>query len=251
MNDPLIKKSNYLTAGLMVLLSAVFFLYLVTSEKAGAEAVNRSETSVYTLTLLNVKKQTVSTAGSEVSPKKEAVKNKDETPQKDIPEQKTVKKKSLVNEKTKAETKKKVDKKVKNKSSEQVKTASKKTESKETAQTASQNIASAEAASSLNAMPVKDSDSEKNKAVSALLKRLQEMKKYPTNARRHGIEGECSLKVEINSDGTVINGDLHKESSYSVLNRECLRLVNLVKGFNTRSKISLSVIVPVKFRLND
>ncbi|MGN0902892.1 MAG: energy transducer TonB [Succinivibrio sp.] len=251
MNDPLIKKSNYLTAGLLALLSAIFFLYLVTSEKAGAEAVNKSETSVYTLTLLNVNRHSESVSDSAVTPKIEEVKKKIETPQKDIPEQKSVKKKSPVNEKTKAETKKKVDKKVKNKSSEQVKTASKNTESKETVQTASQNTASDEAASSLKASAVKDSEAEKNRAVTALLKRLQEMKKYPTNARRHGIEGECSLKVEINSDGTVINGDLYKESSYSVLNRECLRLVNLVKGFNTRSKISLSVIVPVKFRLND
>ncbi|MGN1281455.1 MAG: TonB family protein [Succinivibrio sp.] len=96
-----------------------------------------------------------------------------------------------------------------------------------------------------------DPDYEKEKAVSMLLAFLKSKKKYPKSARRHGIEGECVLRVHINGAGIVDKSSLEKESSYSVLNSECLRLSSVVIGFKSIARTPVSVIVPVRFVLND
>lgn len=252
MNDPLLKKSNSQSVGLMLLLCAVCFIVLNLNQKQQKTESIVNKNTVYSLTLLSCEPQSKAQSSTPILPLESKIKPKD-----------IQNADSVVNRPS--ETKKdhktaKIQSKVWS-SKKKVKNRSLKSDvghGDESRVNDTKSIAESPTQNNTKSAPMEQDTKLSNEvaldkvnAVTALLAFLKSKRKYPKNARRHNIEGECVLRVSINSTGIVEKSILEKESSYSVLNNECKRLSSIVTGFNAKAKSSMSVIVPVRFVLNE
>lgn len=251
MNDPLLKKSNCQTVLFMLILCAVYFYIQISNNQKHKEEPVADKNEIYSLTLLSRAPEYSPDCSSELDSF-----NQTEAKESEL-KRKEVKKPALNNQVYKAfKTQRKVlpEKKeiIKKRSKSDVYSVEKKR--KNDSKTLSKNDPQSQVndgAMKKQAQLPKDSAKERERSVFSLLSFLQSKRKYPKNAIRHNIEGECVLRISINSNGIVEKSILEKESSYSVLNNECKRLSSIVTGFNVNAKSSMSVIVPVRFLLNE
>lgn len=76
---------------------------------------------------------------------------------------------------------------------------------------------------------------------------------YPKIAKRMGIEGSCSLKLNILHNGQIKNLELKKKSDFSVLNKASLEIINKIQKFKEFPTLlemkEINIIVPIRYRL--
>ncbi len=81
-----------------------------------------------------------------------------------------------------------------------------------------------------------------------LLKTLQERTRYPKAARRRGLEGTVLLSFEVR-DGKIVSLRVAKSSGAALLDRAALRSAGSLKGTMLDKSSSLTLQVPVVYRL--
>ena len=81
-----------------------------------------------------------------------------------------------------------------------------------------------------------------------LLKTLQERTRYPKAARRRGLEGTVLLAFEVR-DGKIVSLRVAKSSGAALLDRAALRSAGSLKGTTLDKSSSLTLQVPVVYRL--
>ncbi len=85
-----------------------------------------------------------------------------------------------------------------------------------------------------------------------ILRRMEELKKYPAEARLNQAQGKVVLKAVIRSDGGVENVEVAKSSGYQSLDQAAVDLLKLAGPFQlTRplEKPQLTVKIPMSYRL--
>lgn len=91
-------------------------------------------------------------------------------------------------------------------------------------------------------------EEEDKKYLEYIRKKITNRIKYPSIARRRGIEGEVFVSFNIRKDGTIKNVELAKKSSYSVLNDAVLKAMNNIVITKTPEE-SIAVTIPINFTL--
>lgn len=88
---------------------------------------------------------------------------------------------------------------------------------------------------------------------SAVLARLERVKRYPSRALQRHLQGEVVLALKLNPDGTVISSAITRTSGYEFFDTEVLKMVERATPFPAAPTglhvAALDFLVPVTFRL--
>jgi protein TonB len=109
-----------------------------------------------------------------------------------------------------------------------------------------QMIAMAPVPSSLSARPDYSWLSE------TILRRVEELKRYPAEARLDRAEGKVVLKAVIRGDGSVEGVEVFQSSGHQSLDRAAVELLNLAAPFQfprALEKSQITVKIPMSYRL--
>jgi protein TonB len=85
-----------------------------------------------------------------------------------------------------------------------------------------------------------------------ILRRVEELKRYPSEARLDRAEGKVVLKVVIRGDGSVDDVEVYQSSGYRSLDRAAVELLRLAAPFQLPrplGKLQLTVKIPMNYRL--
>ena len=85
-----------------------------------------------------------------------------------------------------------------------------------------------------------------------IMRRMQELKKYPAEARLDRAEGRVVLKAVIRNDGTIEGVEVFQSSGHQILDRAAVDLLNLAAPFQfprSMEKPHMTVKIPMNYRL--
>lgn len=85
-----------------------------------------------------------------------------------------------------------------------------------------------------------------------IMRRMEELKKYPAEARLDRVEGRVILKAVIRSDGTVERIEVFQSSGHHSLDLAAVELLNLAAPFQfprPMERPEMTVKKPVRYRL--
>ena len=85
-----------------------------------------------------------------------------------------------------------------------------------------------------------------------IMRRMQELKKYPAEARLDRAEGKVVLKAVIRSDGGLGSVEVFQSSGHQTLDRAAVELLNLAAPFHfprPLEKPQMTVKIPMNYRL--
>ena len=94
-------------------------------------------------------------------------------------------------------------------------------------------------------------DAERSKVLARILQAVERYKKYPRAGRLAGAEGRLVLTVKIGADGKVVSCRVTSSSGKSVLDAAGEQLGKKLAGLNVGAKTSMTIVVPVHYRLTD
>ena len=94
-------------------------------------------------------------------------------------------------------------------------------------------------------------DAERSKVLARILQAVERYKKYPRAGRLAGAEGRLVLTVKIGADGKVVSCGVTSSSGKSVLDAAGEQLGKKLAGLNVEAKTSMTIVVPVHYRLTD
>ena len=86
-----------------------------------------------------------------------------------------------------------------------------------------------------------------------IVRRVEELKRYPADARLEQAEGKVVVKVVIQEDGSVINVEVVKSSGFQSLDQAAMSLMHQAGPFHlTRplGKPTLAVRVPINYAID-
>ncbi len=86
-----------------------------------------------------------------------------------------------------------------------------------------------------------------------ILKRVEELKRYPAEARGDRAEGKVIVKAVIREDGTVGNVELVRSSGFLSLDQAALELMRHAGPFDlprTLGKPQVTIQIPLNYRLD-
>lgn len=92
---------------------------------------------------------------------------------------------------------------------------------------------------------------EKVNYLGILLNMVDDIKEYPRRARRLGIEGKCTISVEINPTGVITKGTLTSSCGHRFLDKGAQDLIDELvgKSLGVKLKDKLKVNLPINYRL--
>ena len=85
-----------------------------------------------------------------------------------------------------------------------------------------------------------------------IIRRMQELKRYPTEARLERAEGKVVLKAVLRSNGTIEAVEIYQSSGHQSLDRAAVELLNLAAPFHfprPLEKPQMTVKIPMSYRL--
>lgn len=85
-----------------------------------------------------------------------------------------------------------------------------------------------------------------------ILRRMEELKRYPAEARLDRIEGKVVLKAIVKSDGNVEAVEIFRSSGHQSLDRAAVELLNLAAPFrfpHSLGKPQMMVKIPMSYKL--
>jgi len=85
-----------------------------------------------------------------------------------------------------------------------------------------------------------------------ILRRVEELKRYPSEARLDRAEGKVVLKVVIRGDGSVDDVEVYQSSGYRSLDHAAVELLRLAAPFQLPrplGKSHVTVRIPMNYRL--
>jgi periplasmic protein TonB len=85
-----------------------------------------------------------------------------------------------------------------------------------------------------------------------ILRRMEELKRYPAEARLDRIEGKVVLKAIVKSDGNVEAVEVFRSSGHQSLDRAAVELLNLAAPFSfphSLGKSQMMVKIPMSYKL--
>jgi protein TonB len=85
-----------------------------------------------------------------------------------------------------------------------------------------------------------------------IMRRMQELKRYPAEARLDRAEGKVVLKAVLRSDGTIEKVELFKSSGHQSLDQAAVELLQLASPFHfprPLEKPQMTVKIPMNYRL--
>ncbi len=92
---------------------------------------------------------------------------------------------------------------------------------------------------------------DKSKILARIIQAVERYKKYPKAARRSGAEGKLELTITISPDGKIASCNVSTPSGKSVLDAAGEQLGKKLTGLDVGAKQSMTVVVPVNYRLSD
>ncbi|MFM1847260.1 MAG: hypothetical protein RL417_734 [Pseudomonadota bacterium] len=88
---------------------------------------------------------------------------------------------------------------------------------------------------------------------SAVLARLERVKRYPSRALQRHLQGEVMLALRLNPDGTVLSSAISRTSGFDFFDNEVLKMVERATPFPAAPSglqvAALDFVVPIAFRL--
>lgn len=85
-----------------------------------------------------------------------------------------------------------------------------------------------------------------------ILRRVEELKRYPAEARLDRAEGKVVLKAVIRGDGSVDDVEVHQSSGYRSLDHAAVELLKRAAPFQLPrplGKSKMTVKIPMSYRL--
>jgi protein TonB len=85
-----------------------------------------------------------------------------------------------------------------------------------------------------------------------ILRRMQELKRYPADARLDRMEGKVVLKAIVKSDGSVEAVEVFRSSGHESLDRAAVELLNIAAPFqfpHSLGKPQMTVKIPMSYKL--
>jgi len=85
-----------------------------------------------------------------------------------------------------------------------------------------------------------------------IMRRMQELKRYPTEARLERAEGKVVLKAVLRSNGSIEAIEIFQSSGHQSLDRAAVELLNLAAPFHfprPLEKPQMTVKIPMSYRL--
>ena len=85
-----------------------------------------------------------------------------------------------------------------------------------------------------------------------IMRRMQELKRYPTEARLERAEGKVVLKAVLRSNGSIEAVEIYQSSGHQSLDRAAVELLNLAAPFHfprPLEKPQMTVKIPMSYRL--
>jgi periplasmic protein TonB len=86
-----------------------------------------------------------------------------------------------------------------------------------------------------------------------IVRRVEELKRYPADARLEQAQGKVVVKAVINEDGSVSNAEVVKSSGFRSLDQAALDLMRHAGPFNLPrplGKSSLAIRVPINYSID-
>lgn len=87
----------------------------------------------------------------------------------------------------------------------------------------------------------------------ALWGRIEELKRYPAQARANHWEGKVVVEVVIRDDGTVVNLQVAESSGWAILDQEALAVMKKASPLMLKhplGKPSVTLLVPISYKLD-
>src|SRR5260221_6632872 len=88
----------------------------------------------------------------------------------------------------------------------------------------------------------------------AMMKFIQKNLKYPTRAKRIGIEGKVFIKFIVNDEGKVVNVEVSR-GIYDDCDKEVVRVISMMPAWNpgrqNNMPVSVRMILPINFKLEN
>jgi periplasmic protein TonB len=87
----------------------------------------------------------------------------------------------------------------------------------------------------------------------ALWNRIEQLKRYPAQAKANHWEGKVVLEAVIRDDGTIIDLKVAESSSYAVLDQEALNAVKKASPLSLKHPLGqprITILVPISYKLD-
>ena len=86
----------------------------------------------------------------------------------------------------------------------------------------------------------------------ALWRRIEELKRYPTEARINHWEGKVVVEVVIRDDGEVVGLKIAESSGRAILDQEALAVIRKASSLTLKHSLgrpSITLLVPISYKL--